>query len=66
MLLSSEPYRFGPSHLAEVQRLVPQARVQLVDGEALSWYGSRCLVGWDYLKSLVTADDLPDAAQSSR
>jgi hypothetical protein len=66
VLLSSEPYRFGTSHLAEVQRLVPQARVQLVDGEALSWYGSRCLVGWDYLKSLVTADDLPGAAQSSR
>ncbi|MEM1057463.1 MAG: helical backbone metal receptor [Bacteroidota bacterium] len=41
VLLSSEPYPFAEKHLAEVQTLVPQARVVLVDGEAFSWYGPR-------------------------
>ena len=41
VLLPSEPYRFGPEHLAEVQSLCPQARVHLVEGEWLSWYGPR-------------------------
>lgn len=52
VLLSSEPYRFGPEHLAEAQALCPQARVQLVDGELLSWWGSRGAAGLDYLHSL--------------
>lgn len=41
VLLSSEPYPFVDRHIAEVQELVPGARVLLVDGEAFSWYGSR-------------------------
>ena len=41
VLLSSEPYPFREKHVAEVQALVPGARVALVDGEAFSWYGSR-------------------------
>jgi len=41
VLLSSEPYPFAEGHVAEVQALVPEARVRLVDGEAFSWYGSR-------------------------
>ena len=41
VLLSSEPYPFGETHVAEVQALVPAARVVLVDGEVFSWYGSR-------------------------
>lgn len=52
VLLSSEPYRFGPEHLAEAQALCPQARVQLVDGELLSWWGSRGAAGLDYLRQL--------------
>jgi len=52
VLLSSEPYRFGPGHLAEAQALCPQARVQLVDGELLSWWGSRGAAGLDYLRTL--------------
>jgi hypothetical protein len=27
--------------------------VQLVDGEALSWYGSRCLHGFEALQALT-------------
>jgi ABC-type hemin transport system substrate-binding protein len=52
VLLSSEPYRFGPAHLAEAQALCPQARVQLVDGELLGWWGSRGAAGLDYLLEL--------------
>lgn len=53
VLLSSEPYRFGPDHLAEARALCPQARVQLVDGELLSWWGSRGAAGLDYLCGLA-------------
>lgn len=53
VLLSSEPYRFGAEHLAEAQALCPQARVQLVDGELLSWWGSRGAAGLDYLRKLA-------------
>ena len=52
VLLSSEPYRFGAEHLAEAQALCPQARVQLVDGELLSWWGARGAAGLDYLLEL--------------
>ena len=52
VLLSSEPYRFGPAHIAEAQALCPQARVQLVDGERLSWWGARGAAGLDYLHEL--------------
>lgn len=53
ILLSSEPYRFGPRHLAEAQALAPHARVRLVDGERLSWYGPRALAGLAYLRELA-------------
>ncbi len=56
VLLSSEPYRFGDQHVAEVQHWLQQqgaqAQVQLVDGEMLSWYGSRAVAGLDYLSAL--------------
>jgi len=52
VLLSSEPYRFGAQHIAQAQALCPQARVQLVDGELLSWWGARGAAGLDYLREL--------------
>jgi ABC-type Fe3+-hydroxamate transport system substrate-binding protein len=55
VLLSSEPYRFDASHMAEAQALCPQARVQLVDGELLSWWGARGAAGLDYLGALRRA-----------
>ncbi|WAC74177.1 helical backbone metal receptor [Roseateles sp. SL47] len=53
LLLSSEPYRFGPQHLDLAQALSPHARVRLVDGELLSWYGPRAADGLDYLRGLA-------------
>jgi ABC-type Fe3+-hydroxamate transport system substrate-binding protein len=56
VLLSSEPYRFGVQHVQEVQSWLPQAKVQLVDGEMLSWYGSRAVKGLAYLAELAGED----------
>ena len=52
VLLSSEPYAFKDEHLAQAQALCPQARVRLVDGELLSWYGPRTAAGLRYLRQL--------------
>ena len=52
VLLSSEPYAFTAEHMAQAQALCPQARVRLVDGQALSWYGSSTARGLRYLRDL--------------
>lgn len=49
ILLSSEPYPFRDTHLAEINRLCPGVPVRLIDGEMTSWYGSRALAGLRYL-----------------
>jgi hypothetical protein len=49
VLLSSEPFHFKEHHVAEVEELVPGAKVSLIDGEMTSWYGSRAIAGLDYL-----------------
>ncbi|HEX9082207.1 MAG TPA: endonuclease III, partial [Holophagaceae bacterium] len=41
VLLPTEPYRFNRRHAADLQRLLPEASVRLVDGQALTWYLSR-------------------------
>lgn len=53
VLLSSEPYPFRDRHLAELQALLPAARIELVDGEMFSWYGVRMLHAADYLQAFV-------------
>ena len=52
VLLSSEPYRFTDAHADALQRQIG-VPVQLVDGEMLSWYGSRAIAGLRYLKTLA-------------
>ncbi|MEE2983251.1 MAG: helical backbone metal receptor [Pseudomonadota bacterium] len=55
-LLSSEPYAFRDKHLDEVGRLVgARENVRLIDGELLSWYGSRAIEGIDYLARFAAA-----------
>ncbi|MEO8408218.1 MAG: helical backbone metal receptor [Oxalobacteraceae bacterium] len=53
VLLSTEPYRFTAAHVDALERQfgIP---VQLVDGEMLSWYGSRAIAGLQYLRQLGT------------
>ncbi|HEY0820028.1 MAG TPA: helical backbone metal receptor, partial [Rhizobacter sp.] len=55
VLLSSEPFRFSQAHAAQAQALCPQAVVQRVDGELLSWYGARAVPGLRYLRELASA-----------
>jgi ABC-type Fe3+-hydroxamate transport system substrate-binding protein len=52
VLLSSEPYRFTEAHVDALERQIGKP-VQLVDGEMLSWYGSRALAGLGYLRRLA-------------
>jgi ABC-type Fe3+-hydroxamate transport system substrate-binding protein len=54
VFLSSEPYPFKEKHMAELQSLLPNARICLVDGEMFSWYGSRLLKFPDYQRSLLS------------
>lgn len=63
VLLSSEPYAFGPEHVAQAQALCPQAAVRLVDGEALSWYGPRTVRGLQLLRSLAEQNSAAATAQ---
>jgi len=52
VLLSSEPYSFGPRHRTELLDALPLAsrtRVALIDGSMTSWYGSRAIEGIEYL-----------------
>ena len=53
ILLSSEPFPFKESHVAEMQALCPGTKILLVDGELFSWYGSRLLRTPAYLRSLA-------------
>jgi len=52
VILSSEPYRFTEQHVDALERQIGKP-VRLVDGEMLSWYGSRAVKGLDYLRQLA-------------
>ena len=52
IFLSSEPYPFTTKHMSELKAICPSARVELVDGELFSWYGSRLLQSSDYFMNL--------------
>jgi hypothetical protein len=54
VLLSSEPYRFTEAHAEMLERQIGKP-VLLVDGEMMSWYGSRSLQGLRYLRELALA-----------
>jgi ABC-type Fe3+-hydroxamate transport system substrate-binding protein len=52
IVLSSEPYPFSDKHKEEFQKICPEAKVVIVDGEMFSWYGSRLLAVPPYLQTL--------------
>jgi hypothetical protein len=52
VLLSTEPYRFTEDHADALERQIGRP-VMLVDGEMLSWYGSRAVAGVRYLRTLA-------------
>ena len=53
VLLSTEPYRFTEEHADTLEQQIGKP-VQLVDGEMMSWYGSRAVDGLKYLRELAT------------
>jgi ABC-type Fe3+-hydroxamate transport system substrate-binding protein len=57
VLLSSEPYRFTQAHADALRRETPLAgkRIELIDGEMVSWYGVRAIEGIGYLLKLAAA-----------
>jgi ABC-type Fe3+-hydroxamate transport system substrate-binding protein len=52
VFLSSEPYPFDQTHIAELQAILPDSKIILVDGEMFSWYGPRMLEASGYIKAL--------------
>jgi len=52
IFLSSEPYPFKEKHMDELQKLCPQSKIILVDGELFSWYGSRLQYSVKYFNAL--------------
>lgn len=52
VLLSTEPYRFTQAHADALERQIGKP-VHVVDGEMMSWYGSRALAGVRYLRRIA-------------
>ena len=52
VLLSSEPYPFREKHILHFQKLLPNSKVVLVDGEYFSWFGSKMVNAPAYFNSL--------------
>jgi hypothetical protein len=61
VLLSSEPFPFGERHAGELAALtgLPRDRFRLVDGELLSWHGSRTPRGIDYAQVVLAPAPAP-------
>lgn len=55
VMLSTEPFPFKPAHPDELSASsgVPRDRFQVVDGELLSWHGSRTPAGIDYAEQVI-------------
>lgn len=54
IFLSSEPFPFQEKHAEEFRAILPSARIEFVDGELFSWYGSRMLKMPAYWRSLIS------------
>ena len=52
VLLSTEPYRFTEAHADALEKQIGKP-VHLVDGEMMSWYGTRALAGVRYLTEIA-------------
>ena len=69
VLLSTEPFPFKESHADELSSLagLPRERFRIVDGELLSWHGSRTPAGIDYAEQvIVEARDAMTASTTPR
>ena len=59
VLLPNEPFPFQSEHVVELAALsrLPRERFRLVDGELLSWHGSRTPRGIDYAESVLRSPE---------
>ncbi len=48
IFLSSEPFPFKQKHIDEMQKIFPDKKIILANGEMFSWYGSRMKLAPDY------------------
>lgn len=57
VFLASEPFPFAERHVVELMQATgwPRSRFELVDGQLLSWHGSRTLEGLRYAERLLHA-----------
>jgi ABC-type Fe3+-hydroxamate transport system substrate-binding protein len=55
IFLSSEPYPFKEKHIEEITHLCPSAKIQIVDGEMFTWYGSRLVNSPDYFRNMINS-----------
>ncbi len=51
LFLSSEPYPFKEKDMLNFQEMLPQTKIELVDGELFSWYGSRLKLAPTYFST---------------
>ncbi|RMH73623.1 MAG: cobalamin-binding protein [Gemmatimonadetes bacterium] len=65
ILFSSEPYPFTSADITEFRTHYPveQKTTVLIDGEMISWYGSRAIQGLRYLKQMATTLFLAEEEQ---
>ncbi|MEQ9090780.1 MAG: helical backbone metal receptor [Balneola sp.] len=49
VLLSSEPFPFKQKHIEEIRKVCPDSKIELVNGEWFSWYGSGMLEAFERL-----------------
>lgn len=56
VLFATEPFPFEDRHLDQfrVRRPAHAGKARLIDGQMVSWYGSRAIAGLDYLAGFVT------------
>lgn len=53
IFLSSEPFPFQQKHIDELQKIYPQKKIMLVNGEAFSWYGTHLAKCENYFRKLI-------------
>lgn len=58
VLLTSEPYNFNSGEAHEVGKLIPHARIKIVEGSYFTWYGSRMVKGMEYARKIRRETDL--------
>ena len=56
VLFSTEPFKFTEDHIAAFreQNKLPRKTMRIIDGEMVSWYGSRAIQGLNYLRQAAT------------